>query len=404
MTLYTTKSSELGELPVTRLFEYPDYHPPQSIKVALGPKLRSGIPIVCGFMQAGALIPENYVIPHYDPRTKEGYQRLPQQARINELAVDLRKNRTDLPTAVLLNIRNREAKDAVHDGELDLRFMAASLRSALRSSVSKFFVVDGQHRILALEKLIEGDPGLWLSYVIPFVCMLGATEEQEMDQFYIVNSKAKSVRTDLALELLKQRAHNDPDVVMSALIEKGKDWQVTAQELVELLSDTSVWTDKVRFPSMEKGHTVMPSASMVASLRPLLASPYFKIMSREQQVQILDAFWRGLRNVMREAFDEPEQFVIQKGVGVIAMHALLVNILEIIRANGGSLLEPESYERLLADPIQKLQGDDGSGKPVFGLDFWRTAPLGAAGSYSSSAGKRVLIAKLEQLLPPVSVV
>jgi hypothetical protein len=34
--------------------------------------------------------------------------------------------------------------------------------------------------------------------MIPFTCMLGATEDEEMDQFYIVNSKAKSVRTDLA--------------------------------------------------------------------------------------------------------------------------------------------------------------------------------------------------------------
>ena len=34
-----------------------------------------------------------------------------------------------------------------------------------------------------------------------------------MEQFYVVNSTAKSVRTDLAYDLLKQRAENDPEVI-----------------------------------------------------------------------------------------------------------------------------------------------------------------------------------------------
>jgi hypothetical protein len=34
--------------------------------------------------------------------------------------------------------------------------------------------------------------------------MIGAGELEEMRQFYVVNSTAKSVRTDLVLDLLKQ--------------------------------------------------------------------------------------------------------------------------------------------------------------------------------------------------------
>ena len=68
--------------------------------------------------------------------------------------------------------------------------------------------------------------------------MLGATEEEEMAQFYIVNSKAKSVRTDLALELLKQLTDRNPEM-MEALTEKGKDWQIQAQQLVRELAEAS---------------------------------------------------------------------------------------------------------------------------------------------------------------------
>jgi DGQHR domain-containing protein len=137
---------------------------------------------------------------------KEGYQRRPQEARINQLASDLRKGRVDLPTAVLLNIRNREARDAVQDGilRLDLLFSSTGLGSML-------YVVDGQHRVLALEKLIEENPDLWGAFMVPFVCMLGAREDEEMRQFHIVNSTAKSVRTDLALQLLE-------DLIMPSLL------------------------------------------------------------------------------------------------------------------------------------------------------------------------------------------
>jgi hypothetical protein len=54
--------------------------------------------------------------------------------------------------------------------------------------------------------------------------------------------------------------------------------------------------------------------------------------------------------------------------------------------------------------MAKLQGENSAGDPVGGIEFWASAPSGgAAGTYSSSAGRRVLAAKLRQLLPSVEV-
>jgi len=368
----------------------------------LGPTLmRAKVPIVTGFMPAGVLIPGRYKIPYHDPRTKRGYQRPPQDARINELVNDLRKGRVDLPTSVLLNVRNRDARRSVHDGALDLSFLGGTARGY---EEGHFFVVDGQHRILALEKLIEEhDAEKWSKFPLPFVCMLGATEREEMDQFWIVNSKAKSVRTDLALELLRQRAEGDEEV-MQGLVERGQDWQVRAQEIVQRLADESpAWRGRIRFAAMEKGDTIMPSASMVASLKPLLVSPYFKLLSVDNQVRIVNAFWLGLRSLMMEAFDDPAEFSLQKGVGVIVLHTVLVNIIEIVKSKGLAVMEPDSYAKILREPLEQLQGDDAEGTPVSGLDFWRAAPRGAAGSYSSSAGRRVFISKILMRLPKVEV-
>src|SRR5262245_44078342 len=97
-----------------------------SIPVVEGQKLRTGVPVVAGYIPAGLLIPNNYDIPTHDPRTGKGYQRPLQESRVNELVTDLKKGRVDLPTAILLNVRNRDARNALQDGHLrlaDLRDM-----------------------------------------------------------------------------------------------------------------------------------------------------------------------------------------------------------------------------------------------------------------------------------------
>mgnify|MGYP001576228575 FL=1 len=368
---------------------------PLVIPIVEGPKLRSGTSTVVGFMPAGLLIPDGYTIPWYDTRTKKGYQRQPQDVRINQLANDLRKDRTDLPTAVLLNIRNRQAHEAIDHNELQLERLTDTRVS------SKFFVVDGQHRVLALQKLINEDPDRWSHFVIPFVCLMGADEEEEMRQFYIVNSTAKSVKTDLALTLLRKLAAGDVDVY-TALQERGRQWQVDGQIIVERLAvDSAIWKERIRLPSMLKGDTTISSASMVASLKPLLGSPYFGALKPDLQMKVLDAYWHGIREILRPAFDDPTGYAIQKGVGVIVLHTVLPHVLELVRNRGIPTTEAGSYKNILEDALTKLEGENGDGEHVSGIDFWAAAPKGAAGSYSSSAGRRVFAAKLRLLLPSV---
>jgi hypothetical protein len=106
---------------------------------------------------------------------------------------------------------------------------------------------------------------------------------------------------------------------------------------------------------------------------------------------------------MREAFNNPTNFSIQKGVGVIVMHEILPDVIELVRAQGWSLVDPDSYHLILEPMLESLEDDNSRGEPVKGADFWRASVSGAAGSFSGSAGRRVLIAKARQLLPDVSV-
>jgi DGQHR domain-containing protein len=366
--------------------------PRLQIPVVLTETLRKKVPMVVGVITAGSLA-EGYSIPRRDARKKTGYQREVSVNRVNRLMKELQARRVDLPTAVLLNLRTYDKPTHLlnRDGQLFFCLNDEDL-----------FVVDGQHRIEALCRLVESDTERWSSFEIPFVCMLGASEQEEMEQFYVVNSTAKSVRTDLALDLLKQRAESDPDVLQS-LEEQGSAWKVVAQGIAEDLAKTSLWKHRIRFPGDAKGETTIGSAGIVGSLKVLLDTPFFRMIQREDQIKILDAYWQGLRVVLPEAFNDPLGYTLQKSTGVMAMHAVLVSVIEYLRSKGKSLTEPISFSDALQSALNDLEGDTSLGELARGADFWRAGSHGAAGSFSSNAGRRVLLAKLRGLLPRVEV-
>jgi DGQHR domain-containing protein len=353
---------------------------------------RKKTPMALGVITAGVLA-DLHLVPRRDTRKKTGYQREVSPTRVNRLVRDLSENRVDLPTAVLLNLRTY--KPGIH-------LVPRDGREFFCPNAEKLHVVDGQHRVVALTRLVQMDSDRWSDYQIPFVCMLGADEREEMEQFYVVNSTAKSVRTDLALDLLKQRAESDPDVKES-LIERSEFWKVKAQTLVEELSVTPIWRNRIRLPGDPKGDATITSSGMVASLRQLLGTPYFGSITTENQLRVLDGYWQGLREVISGAFDEPSQYVLQKATGVMVMHGLLVSLIEYVRSKGQSVIEPESYAEPLKGVLVELEGDTATGDIARGADFWRVGPDGAAGSFSSNAGRRVLLAKMRALLPPLDV-
>lgn len=360
-----------------------------ALAVLPAPSLKRGTPVVIGVVTVGELV-GRYQVPRRDFRRRVGYQRDVSPARVNKLVADLRTGRVDLPTAVLLNVRDFRPEQLVHmDGAV----------MQLRLNDTQFFVVDGQHRIEALMKLVEEDPARWSDFKLAFVAMLGANEYEEMRQFYVVNSTAKSVRTDLALDLLKQQAETDPEV-MTGLIERNEDWKVLAETLVEELARSSaIWRGRVRFPGEPKGETTVTNSGMVTAVKALLSTPYFGQLGVENQVKILDAYWHGIRKVLPEAFDDPSEYVIQKQVGTLVMHGVFIAVVEYIRSKGWSVIEPESYANALQDALTSLEGDTREGEVVQGVDFWHAGADGAAGSFSSNAGRRVLTAKIRALLP-----
>ncbi len=372
------------------------------IEVVKGRKMNSGTQIYTGAIPVSVLV-NYYAIPYRNAKLKTGYQRKPQEARISKFVTQMRKKTLDIIPSIMLNARSKTNKSI--DNMIVYKNNKVVLDVERFSNDVKFNIVDGQHRVIALKRLYDESPEKWGSYLLQFVLMLGATEEEELEQFYIVNSTAKSVRTDLAYDLLKQQTLNNPKI-MGDLIESAQEWKIYGQNIVENLNkDSIVWHNRIQLANETKSNTTVTSSGFVNSLKNILTNPFFQHLQVPQQVKIINCYWLAIQKTLPEAFSENfHSYSIQKGLGVSIMHEVLPVVIDIVRSRGQSVFEEDSYWDVLNDTLPELEGDNANGEAVSGSDFWLPASKGgAAGSYSSSAGKRVLVARIKTLLPDMDI-
>ena len=365
---------------------------PVQIPVIVGQLPRTKEPIAAGFIRAEDLIPRAR-IARREFENDKGYQRLPSNTRVRLLARQLRSRKVDLPTALLLNLRT-------YDPAVNL-VQAENGQTFLYLTDESLWEVDGQHRCEGLKAALEDDPDQFRNYTVPFITGLGWSTEYEMEQFFVVNSTAKSVPTTIAYDILASLGQTIPGL-MQDLEEGGRDWQVNGQELAkELAESCQIWKNRIRFSNQPKGMTTVAGAGFVNSLKPILQSAYFGRLTRGAQARVLGAYWDAQRVILPGVFEEPQDYTLQKSVGVQVMHAIFNDVLELVRYNGDSPTDFNSYAKVLEVPLTDLSGDNRVEGQVSGEDFWLSGEYGAAGAFSSSAGRRVLTARLRSGLPKI---
>ena len=367
------------------------------IHVIRGTALLCGVPTYTGSIGVKALM-ELKKIPHRNSVQDTGYQRNAHDYRINKLAKDIQERKVDIPTAILLNVRKDisgfiEESNGVATMNLDV----------LKQSKENLIVVDGQHRLLALEKAL-GEGSSFPNFKIHFVCMVGADEMEEMKQFYVVNKNAKSVPTDLAYNLLRKQSEGKgiESSMIQDLIGKGEMWKVDGDRLAHLANkDSSIWKGKIRLPNEPKGVSTVPSASFIKSLKPALEnSEIFKNLGDGQRIQLLTVYWEAIKEILGEdVFGERcKYYSLQKGIGVQVMHGILPTLIEYVR-NSGSVFKKSLYVEVMQEALENLSEVNNEGDQVSGKEFWETGQSGGIGTFSSEAGKKRLIERIRHLLP-----
>ncbi len=351
------------------------------IPILLGEKTVNGSQLAVGTVRISDLI-NKYEIHTYNRDKGEmgtkagGYQREASQYRVKAIAKSLISEKIDIPTAIICNIRDFDKSDLKKSGNSTILKVDSS------KAKNKFFVIDGQHRTKGLEEVLEDSEtaALWKDKLIFAVFYLGGEFSEEKEAFYYINTTAKSIPTGSKLELKLGIEDDVPEEEKNAVVLTRK-----------MADESKIWQGLIKYPNSKIG--ILPNSSFITSLKHLYQQDWFLPKSLEDQFKLLDAFWRGVAKVLPVCFKEPEKYTIQRAVGVTVLHNVMGITYQKLILQGRDIFNSDDWAEFLT-PLATHQDTDRTAEanPVKGADFWLSGSAGAAGKYSSGAGRTNLIA------------
>lgn len=281
---------------------------------------QNGITTYTSVMKAKDVINKGE-IDRWKPDHKEGYQRDISKSRAKEFSRFIRRKGAISPLSILINVRENVLK--YNDGYLDIPDKAT------------LWIVDGQHRIEGLKDAIEENID-YEEFDVP-VIITNLESFEEATNFVIINKTQKGVRSDLAERFVhkfvkKLGVQKVQELLSEGIMKKvlkGAEWRPQAIDIVDNLNKIDgVWKFKIRSPNEVKADTIVRQKSFTDSLEPILKDDFFKRLDIETLTKILTNYWDALKGVIPEAFEDPNEYVIQKTTGVFVFNGMLPFISE----------------------------------------------------------------------------
>lgn len=303
----------------------------------------------------------------YD-KNLSGYQRPVSEQRVRRAVKYLIDEDGTFPTSILLNVRGKidfQPSNAIGDaGELGVL--------TIPTNALPFWIIDGQHRLMAIAAASRKTKDLD-SYSIP-VCIFNLNRKyEEMRQFYIVNSRQKSVPTDLVQRHLYRSIQEKGEWQMSLFESEKRIRAAEAVPIVDILNSdpSSVWHNKIQLPGERKlSNHIIKQTSIADSIGYILKdmSPVERDDIRRDPSLIalpLIKYWTVIKEFFKEAFADPSSYVIQKTTGCYVFHMVFPIVWRICRADDD--FSQEKMKKILNEMLSWLSETEKT--PITSM-FW----------------------------------
>ncbi|MBS1768849.1 MAG: DGQHR domain-containing protein [Acidobacteria bacterium] len=270
---------------------------------------------------------------------EQGYQRPAEAPRVKKFANWLKHEAENggqvrMPTSLLLSARTAPVVFSPN-GTITL------------TSRKKLALVDGQHRTRGFEfAIFEKGLTQFADFEIPVVIMQDIDKLGEMKQFRTVNGEQKSVRTDLVNMILTQLVEQEGE----AAIKETELWKVVATHVVKRLNqdETGPWFDRIVMPDQRtyskeevlddpklQHRRVARATSFITALKPVekyvldVTAGRPSVEERSQRLfEAVDGFWRAVRELSPECFENADEFVMLKTPGIFALSRLMLSVMK----------------------------------------------------------------------------
>ena len=333
-----------------------------------------------GVMTVGQLM-DHAITTEWDPSlgwelSGQGYQRAPLRKHYLNIAAFLRREGDPLlPNNALLATRD------IDYGVIQFTSKDGDLGYLEVPDYRRLFIIDYQHRWRGFIHAMEVMKQTSLRDVrIPVTILSNTPTYEEMKQFYLINNKQKRVDTDLALTLMQAMSSSSTEEELANLVGAGNRYRIKATRLVVKIAQQSSgpWVDKIEEPNTPSSSGRVASIkSFVDSLRPIVStrSPIHHF-SDSRLVDIITSVWDGVLNLHPEWKTDPEEYSIQKSIGLFVIHRVTRDLLIPIMRSSGNW-----SDALVTNTMRKATQH-------MGRDVWRTG--GPFGYFSSGAGQKQL--------------
>lgn len=377
--------------------------------------------IVSGISTFDRLNEIGYVNAWSSSKTKEtqGMQREPVKNHYIKLAksLDDGTSKTWLPTPIVLSTEkplkliseNSKTKFLVSGKEnIEISILDSDIQNQIQHDklvrlsvpLKSLSIVDGQHRIKAIEYLIiDKNKEKYRHIELPYIIMFPQSKLEEIVTFIDLNSKGKRVKTDLANQLLLDiNKHDGSYISTDADIKK-----MISTKVANLLNEDidSSWYKTIAIGSQINDYMVS-STTWVSSLRTLYSIPSVKSkyehLSRDVDEMagllksLVDKYWKVLYRLEPSLFPEgmadKKRLVIQKTVGTSIMNQVFIGILDKFITDPIQHISEEKLFDFLNEYLEKEE--------YLTTDFWESSDKrlgimgGRASSHSSEKGFKEL--------------
>jgi DGQHR domain-containing protein len=325
-----------------------------------------------------------------------GYQRFPELKRIEKIKnyIQVEVENPIFPTAVLVNARKpitfKPYNEKINDscGEITVDQI--------------LYIIDGQHRIEAFKDMMENKELIArYGYMeLPIIILSNFDYIEEVQQFFVINSRQKTIKTDLAQRIFLEIGKNDME---TRLISEKDKWQIPVIKVIDQLNADvdSEWYSLIGLPDDNKDirkERVISQNSFITSLKPFFSGAYRRWIYNhedsssdgkiilEQCSYLIDNYWKMISKVYPGSFENKKGSILFKTIGVYSLHMLLANYM----ANNNLTAEKKNIQKIM-DGIKELL-EFARDYSSFGEEFWKVGNKDAlrkgtsAGSYSSSSG------------------
>lgn len=328
------------------------------------------------YMSAEQLCDEDRVkADAWSPANREGYQRRLSTIRARLFAKYIANPDNISPPAVLLSVR-----ESVQFRSKDGKYGTLSIPDS-----SVLYEVDGQHRIGGLREAVRKED-IHSDFALPVIIIcpakLGKKEAAnprfcEAKQFVVINRTQKTVRSDLSDRFIARLTPEQREElgVLGAVetLERTQAAVQIADKLNHIAG--SSWQDKIKLPGKRGGG--VSQRAFTNSLEPVLKDPILRTLGIDELVDALDQYWAAWRKLCPRAFDEPEQHVIQKTIGVSVLHELFIEAAKLLKGRRKDWTKSNFYEVL--DKMTRGVGDE----------FWHSRGEAGKGGSNKSVLKNL---------------